>query len=116
MKLRQIVTALPLQVSAGRGGLDAEVTGGYAADLLSCVMAGARAGDLWVTLQGHLNTVAVASLNGLAGIVVTEGKPVAAEALAKADEENIPILTTRLNTFEVVGRLWRLLQDEASRL
>ena len=32
------------------------------ADLLSCVMAAAKAGALWVTLQAHPNVVAVASL------------------------------------------------------
>jgi predicted transcriptional regulator len=108
MKLRQIVEALSLTVRAGQPGLDAEVTGGYAADLLSCAMAGAHKGNVWVTLQGHLNVVAVASLTELAGIIVTEDKPVAPEALAKADEERIPILTTPLTTFEVVGRLWEL--------
>ena len=108
MKVQEIVDALSLTVSAGRRGLDAEVTGGYSSDMLSCAMAGAAAGNLWVTLQGHLNVVAVATLNELAGVIVTEGKPVAPEALSKADDEGIPILTTRLGTFEVCGRLWEL--------
>jgi predicted transcriptional regulator len=108
MKVRQIVEVLSLTVSAGSRGLDAEVTGGYSSDMLSCAMAGAAQGNLWVTLQGHLNVVAVATLNELAGVIVTEGKPVSPEALAKADDEGIPILTTRLDTFEVCGRLWGL--------
>lgn len=108
MKLRQIVEALSLTVEAGKAGLDAEVTGGYAADLLSCAMAGARKGNVWVTLQGHLNVVAIASLGELAGVVVTEAKPVAPDALAKANEEAIPILSTPRTTYEVVGRLWEM--------
>jgi predicted transcriptional regulator len=108
MKLSQIVDALALTVSAGRRSLDVEVTGGYATDLLSCAMAGATRGNLWMTLQGHLNVVAVASLNELAGVIVTEGKPVSPEALAKADDEGIPILTTDKGTFEVAGRLWEM--------
>lgn len=108
MKVSQIVDALALTVKAGRRGLDVEVTGGYAADLLSCAMSGAHRGNLWVTLQGHLNVVAVAALNELAGIIVTEGKPVSLDALAKADDEGIPILTTGKGTFEVVGRLWEM--------
>ena len=110
MKLHEIVETLALTVSAGRRGLDTEVTGGYAADLLSCAMAGAERGNLWLTLQGHLNVVAVATLNELAGVIVTEGKPVSPDALAKADEEGLPILTTMLGTFEVAGRLWELLK------
>jgi predicted transcriptional regulator len=108
MKVTQIVDALSLTVAAGARGLDGEVAGGYSSDMLSCAMAGAAQGSLWVTLQGHLNVVAVATLNELAGVIVTEGKPVSPEALSKADDEGIPILMTRLGTFEVCGRLWEL--------
>ena len=108
MKLRQVVEALSLTVEAGQSNLDGEVTGGYAADLLSCAMAGARKGHVWVTLQGHLNVVAIAGLTELAGVIVTESKPVVPEALARAEEEGIPILTTPLTTFAVVGRLWEM--------
>ncbi len=108
MRLRQIVNSLGLGVKAGAAGLDSEVTGAYAADLLSCAMAGARKGNVWITLQGHLNVVAIASLAELAGIIVTEGKPVAADTLSKADEEGIPVFTTGLTTYEVAGRLWEM--------
>jgi hypothetical protein len=108
MKVKAIVDALPLTVVAGRSGLDTDVTGGYTADLLSCAMAGAEKGNVWVTLQGHLNVVAVASLNDLAAIIVVEGKPVSAEAISKAEEEGVVILTTGLAGYEIVGRLWEL--------
>ncbi len=108
MQLRQLAEALNLTTKAGEPGLDAEVTGGYAADLLSCAMAGARKGNVWLTLQGHLNVVAIASLAELSGIIVTENKPVTMDTVAKADEEGIPILTTPLSTFELAGRLWEL--------
>jgi predicted transcriptional regulator len=108
MKLRQIAEVLALTVKAGERGLDTEVTGGYAADLLSCAMAGARQGDVWLTLQGHLNVVAIASLAELAGIIITESKPLNMDTIAKADEEGIPILTTPLPTFVIAGKLWEL--------
>lgn len=108
MKLRQVAETLGLSVKAGERGMDAEVTGGYAADLLSCAMAGARKGDLWLTLQGHLNVVAIASLAELAGIIVTEDKPVNAETIARAEEEGIPLLSTPLPTFVLAGKLWQL--------
>ncbi len=43
-------------------------------DLLSDVYAGAKEGDLWITLQLHQNIVAVAFLNNLAGIVIVGGR------------------------------------------
>ncbi len=114
MKLRQIVEALGLKVEVGEDRLERDVSGGYAADLLSCAMAGAREGCLWITLQGHLNIVAVASLNELAGIVVTEGKPIGRDTLSKAAGEGMPILSTPMTTFETAGRLWQLLSQAAA--
>ena len=108
MKLEELSRKLSLEVRAVAEKLGAEVTGGYAADLLSCVMAKAQAGNVWVTLQSHPNIVAVASLLDLVGIIVTEGMIPDATTVAKAEEEGIPILTTELTTFTVVGRLFEL--------
>ncbi len=60
MKLSEVAKALSLRVEAGESELDKEVTGGYVGDLLSHVMAKARKGDIWVTVQAHQNIVAVA--------------------------------------------------------
>lgn len=82
-----------------------EVRGGYASDLLSDVMANSREGDLWVTLQKHVNIVAVAHLNGLAGIVLVNGRRPEPDTAARAEEERIPIICTELPTFDVAGIL-----------
>jgi len=108
MKLGEIADKLELSVQTASEKLDTEVTGGYASDLLSCVMAKARKGNVWITLQSHLNIVAVASLLQLAGIIITEGMSPDAGTLEKATEEHIPILTTQRCTFTVVGQLARL--------
>ena len=108
MKLQEISRRLSLEVRAAAGNLDKKVTGGYASDLLSCVMAKAQAGNVWVTIQGHPNIVAVASLLDLAGIIIAEGVGIDAATLEKAEEENVPILTTSLTTYTVVGELSKL--------
>jgi predicted transcriptional regulator len=108
MTLGEIAEKLSLSVQTAQEKLDTEVTGGYASDLLSCVMAKARKGNIWVTLQSHLNIVAVASLKELAGIIVTEGMPLEADTLQKANEEGIPILTTPHTTFTIVSQLAQL--------
>jgi len=108
MKLKEISRPLSLKVQTAAEKLDTEVTGGYAADLLSCVMAKAQAGNVWVTLQGHPNIVAVASLLNLAGVIITEGMAPDPATLEKAEEQGIPILTTPLTTFTVVGKLFAL--------
>ena len=108
MRLEELSRQLSLEVQTAPGKLGIEVTGGYASDLLSCVMAKAQEGNVWVTLQTHSNIVAVASLHNLAGIIVTEGMALERRTLERANEEGIPILTTELTTFTVVGRLFEL--------
>ena len=85
-----------------------EVTGGYASDLLSDVMGNSREGDLWITLQKHVNIVAVAQLHGLAGIVLVNGRRPEPDTVSRSEEEGIPIIGTDLPTFEVVGILYSL--------
>lgn len=108
MTLEELGHQLSLRVHIATGKLRTEVTGGYAADLLSCVMAKAQAGNVWVTLQGHPNIVAVASLLNLAGIIITEGMTPDPATLEKAEEQGIPILTTDLTTYTVAGKLFAL--------
>jgi len=106
MKLREVISLLNLGIAAATDdGLNREITGGYASDLLSCVMARAQEGNVWVTLQAHANIVAVASLLNLAGIIVTEGTSIETATIEKANQNHIPILTAPLTTFTVVSKL-----------
>lgn len=105
MRLREVVAELGLEVAVPTDALEREVSSGYASDLLSCVMAKARAGNVWVTLQSHPNIVAVASLLNLAGVIITEGAPLDPATIEKAREENVLLLTTPLTTFTVVSKL-----------
>jgi hypothetical protein len=105
MTLEELCRQLALEVRTAAGKLGTEVTGGYASDLLSCVMAKAQAGNVWITLQSHPNIVAVASLLNLAGIIITEGVAPEPATLEKAEEQGVPILTTPLTSFTVAGRL-----------
>lgn len=86
-----------------------EVEGGYASDLLSWVMAHAKENDVWITIQSHQNIVAVASLLNLAAIIVAEGVSVDERTIKKADEENIPIFSSKKSVFELSGILYNIL-------
>ncbi len=108
MTVGELATCLGLKVLTGRSAETAEVSGGYASDLLSCVMARARPGNVWVTLQAHANVVAVASLLGLAAVIVTEGVQPDAATCAKAEAEGVTLLSSPQTTFAVVAELSRL--------
>ena len=108
MNLKEIVDKLALKVAAAGDKLDHEVTGGYASDLLSDVMANSREGDIWVTLQVHPNIIAVATLKDLAGVVIVQGKKPEEQTVEKAKQEGVPLLVSELQAFEIVGRLYNL--------
>ena len=111
MELKTIVETLNLNVETTRGYLSREVSGIYVSDLLSDVLAHAKEDDLWVTLQGHQNIIAVASMKDLSGIVLVNGRTPEDETLRKANEEEIPIMTTEMQTFNLAGKLYGLLGE-----
>ena len=90
--------------AAGAGSRD--VRGGYASDLLSDVMANAQDGDAWITMQRHVNTVAVAQLKNLAAIVIVNGRQPEADMIARAAEHGVAVVTTSLGAFDAAGRLY----------
>jgi hypothetical protein len=108
MTLKEINAKLDLLVRCGEEKLNQEVTGGYAGDLLSDVMANSKAGNLWITMQVHVNTVAVAVLKELSAIVLVQGREPAEDTLKRARDEHVVILVSKQPTFEVVGRLYEL--------
>ena len=110
--LENISERLSLKCKCCWENLSREVSGGYAGDLLSDVMANSTVGNVWVTRQVHQNIVAVASLKEHAAIIVVQGANPGKETLEKAAKEGIPILVADMNEFEVVGRLYQLLRPE----
>lgn len=105
--LTEIIQSLNLEVVAG-GSHNRPVRAGYASDLLSCVMGRAGQQYVWVTLQSHVNVVAVASLLGLSGIIITEGKRPDPEAIERAEQEGVVLMLTPRTTFSVVADLGAL--------
>ena len=108
MNLQQIIERLELNVLTEPRDLTSIVPqGGYTSDLLSCVMAGAKNGNLWVTLQAHLNIVAVASMLDVAAVIIENAQPDEA-TLAKANEQGVILLSTSKFSYEICGTLWEM--------
>ena len=110
MKLRDLARELGLQnlTPALDARQDVEVHAGHSSDLLSDVLANAPSGGLLVTLQIHLNTIAVALHAHLVAVVVPAGLEPEPEVVERAEEEGILLYVTGESTFDVVGRLWAL--------
>lgn len=112
MTVNDIAKKLNLTVLSGNNGLEREVNGGYISDLLSDVMGYSREGQVWITLQNHKNIMAIASLKDLAAVILVKGIKPAADTEQQSNEENIPILGTELETYDIAGLLYTLLKDE----
>lgn len=109
MNLNDIVDKLHLTPLTAQKDYSAITpTCGYASDLLSCVMSGAVHHSVWITLQAHINIIAVASLLDLSAVIITEGAKPDEATLAKAAEEDINLLSTDEPTFAIVGKLWEM--------
>jgi hypothetical protein len=110
MRLRELVDTLSLKeltpTTVGAG--DSEISRGYASDLLSDVLAHAPEGGVLITLQVHLNVIAVASHAGLRAVIFSCGRVPDDDSIAKAKEEGLALYGSPADTFEIVGLLHEL--------
>jgi hypothetical protein len=111
MRISEIVTALGIDIEIVQDQYsDREISTGYSSDLLSDVMANATADGVLVTVQAHKNAVAVASLVGLAAIIVCNSRPLPADMIESARAEGVAVFRSHETAFEVSGRLWAALR------
>lgn len=82
-----------------------EVTCGYTCDLLSWVMAHGKSGMAWITVQTHMNVIAVACLMEMAAVIVPEGIQMEPASLQKAADEGLAVLQSDKTAFELCAML-----------
>lgn len=110
MKLDDLVKEITLEVKTCRECLQKDITGAYVSDLLSDVMANSRDGNIWITLQTHMNIVAVAGLKNLTGIIIVGGRHIEDDIIKKAEAEKVAIMTTPMPAFEAAGKIYQMLK------
>jgi len=110
MKIKKIISELGLKVFAE--GQESSVYEGYTSDLLSDVMANCKEDSLWVTIQRHMNVIAVAQLKKIKGIILPNGICPDDAVIKKAEEEGVYILGTQDNAFDVSGKIYSILKNK----
>ncbi len=78
---------------------EVEVKGVYTGDLLSDVMGHAGEDSALVTIQNHLNTIAVCTLVGVQVVVVCHSRPIPEDMRAAAQREGVAIVVTPLSQY-----------------
>ena len=102
-QLKELINAQSLSVPT----TDREVSSGMVCDLLSWVMAGGKPGMAWVTVQTHLNVVAVAALHDISCIILPEGIKMEGAPLEKAIQEGIVVLSSPLTAYSICGLMYQ---------
>jgi hypothetical protein len=109
MTLEQISLKLGLTaLTPGLSSKDRQVSAGFASDLLSDVLANGPRGGVLVTVQVHLNVIAVALHAELCGVIFAAGRKPDDGVIAKAVQAGVALFGSDLPAFELVGRLYAL--------
>ncbi len=107
MTLSEVMNTLDAKALVGNDRLNTiEIKTAFAADLLSDVLAFAKAGSLLLTGLTNSQVIRTASILDIAAIVFVRGKSPPNETLKLAEELDIPILSTKYILFETSGRLY----------
>jgi predicted transcriptional regulator len=104
--MKLIELAEKLELKGVTKAVDREVSGVYISDMVSDVIANAKAGNLLVTVQIHNNVIAAANLVDICGIIVTQGKLPTDDVVKMAEKAEIAIYSTTLNRWQVATKLY----------
>lgn len=104
MKLSKVIENIELEEVVGINE-EINVDGVYIGDLLSLVISKGNKDNIWITIQTHLNIIAVASLIELSAIIVVEGMEIDEDTINKARNLNIPLYRTSQGAYEVACKL-----------
>lgn len=106
MTLRDVQEILEAEVFVGHDQLGMELKTAFGADLMSDVLAFAKAGSLLLTGLTNPQIVHTSEVLDIAAIIIVRGKRPLAETIQLAEELKIPILGTKYILFETAGRLY----------
>ncbi len=108
MKVKDLKEKLELTLLC-EGDMEKECKGCYSGDLLSWVMSRAKENDIWLTVMGNVNSVAVAVLTDCACIVLTENSPLDEDARQRAEMQGVTIFQSDKNAYELSVLISKLL-------
>jgi len=108
MKVKDVIEQTNFNLVTDINTYNKEICGMYCCDLLSFVMSHARTKNVWITVQTHMNIIAVASLLDLGCIIIPESIEIEQEIIDQANEEDIPILSTRLSAYQIFCVLYEI--------
>ncbi len=98
MQLTELVSRLSGELVVDKA--DATINSVYTGDLLSDIMGHCGDESVLITIQNHLNTIAVCSLVGIEAVVICHSRPVPDDMAEAARREAVAIIVTKMSQFE----------------
>lgn len=108
MKVKELTEKLEVKILV-EGDSEREIEGCYCGDLLSWVMSRIKENDVWLTVMGNINSIAVCVLSDCSCMLLTENAPLDEDARLKAESIGIPVLQSEKSAYDLAVEISKLL-------
>ena len=105
MNIQRLLPLIQGQLLTDESNTGRTISSGYVCDLLSWVMARGKQDMAWITVQTHLNVIAIAALHEMSCVILPEGINMEESSLLKAGEEGIAVISSPLSAYALCGIL-----------
>lgn len=106
MQLQEIADILECKNHTDDALLWRDIKYCYSTDMMSDVLKSCKIGSLLITGLVNQQVIQVAEIMDLKGIIFVSGKEPSRDIIEKANENNLPVLTTEKQLFEACGILY----------
>lgn len=107
MKLTELIKLTNGKLLTNQTDDDKEIAGAMGADLMSDVLASIQPEAALLTGLCNPQVIRTAMIADIRAIIFVRGKRPEKEAIQLANEEDIPLITTKLGLFEACGILYK---------
>jgi len=108
MQVKDILVNVNFTLMSSAKYSNRPIRGMYVSDLLSHALAKAKEGNILITVQNNVNTLAVASLLDLGCVILPDNLKANDDFINRADLEGIPVLVSKLNAVDIILTLKEL--------
>lgn len=112
MKLDAIINKFKMEKLTPIDISNIEIRQGLVGDLLSYILSKGSSDTIWVTIQRHINIVAVASSVEIPVIVISDNIQPEQKVIDAALENEIALLKTSHDAFTISGMIYNLLNED----
>jgi len=107
MKINEIVQIVEGKLLTPEINPELEIKGGFAGDLMSDVLASIRPESVLITGLSNPQVIRTAIIADARAIIFARGKKLSPETIHLAEQEKMPIISSKLGLYEISGRLMR---------